>query len=61
MLFWKANNFIYLFILFYLFVMFALHSRESELHRSILDGRSALTWELPFSRCLSHIKTGASR
>ena len=61
MLFWRANNFIYLFILFYLLVMFVLHSRESELYRSNLDGRSALAWELPFSRCLSHIKTGASR
>ena len=34
--------------------IFILHSRESELYRYILDGTSALAWELPFLRCLGH-------
>ena len=50
---------------FVLFAIFILHSRESELYRYTLDGKSALAWELPFSRflwatCLPH-KGGASR
>ena len=35
---------------FVLFAIFILHSRESELYRYTLDGKSALAWELPFSR-----------
>ena len=37
---------------FVLFAIFILHSRESELYRYTLDGKSALAWELPFSRFL---------
>ena len=40
----------------YLFI-FILHSRESELYRYILDGTSALAWELPFLRCLGHLSS----
>ena len=48
---------------FVLFAIFILHSRESELYCYTLDGKSALAWELPFSRflwatCLLH-KGGA--
>ena len=31
-----------------LFAIFILHSRESELYRYTLDGKSALAWELPW-------------
>ena len=46
-------------LFFVLFAIFILHSRESELYRYTLDGKSALAWELPFSRflwatCLPH-------
>ena len=41
-------------IIFFVFVHIFLHSRESELYRYILDGTSALAWELPFLRCLGH-------
>ena len=41
---------------FYLFAIFILHLRESELYRYILDVRSALAWELPF-RCLGHLSS----
>ena len=54
--------------LFVLFAIFILHSRESELYRYTLDGKSALAWELPFSRFMGlfiglffevfHIKVG---
>ena len=37
--------------------LFILHSRESELYRYILDGMSALAWELPFPRCLGQISS----
>ena len=37
--------------------IFILHSRESELYRYILDGKSALAWELPFPRCLGHLSS----
>ena len=40
-----------------LFAIFILHSRESELYRYILDGTSAVAWELPFSRCLGHLSS----
>ena len=46
------------FVLFFvLFAIFILHSRESELYRYILDGKSALAWELPFSRFMSHLSS----
>ena len=38
-----------------LFAIFILHSRESELYRYIFDGKSALAWELPFSRFMGHL------
>ena len=47
---------------FVLFAIFILHSRESELYRYTLDGKSALAWELPFSRFYGspvfHMKVG---
>ena len=58
--------YLHLFLFFVLFAIFILHSRESELYRYTLDRKSALAWELPFSRfflwatCLPH-KGGASR
>ena len=42
---------------FVLFAIFILHSRESELHRYTLDGKSALAWELPFSRFVGHLSS----
>ena len=45
-----------LFFLF-LFAMFILHSRESELYRYTLDANSALAWELPFSRFMGHLSS----
>ena len=38
--------------IFYVLLMFILHSRESKLYRSLLDGMSALAWEFPFPKCL---------
>ena len=46
---------LYLFYVFVLFATFILHSRESKLYRYTLDGKSALAWELPFSRFLGHL------
>ena len=43
------------FCFFVLFAIFILHSRESELYRYTLDGKSALAWELPFSRFMGHL------
>ena len=40
-----------------LFVIFILHSRESELYRYTLDGKSALAWELPFLRFMGHLSS----
>ena len=40
---------------FFLFAIFILHSRESELYRYTLDGKSELAWELPFSRFMGHL------
>ena len=37
-----------LLLFFFVLFIFILHSRESELHCYILDGKSALAWELPF-------------
>ena len=42
---------------FFLFAIFILHSRESELYRYTLDGKSALAWELPFSRFMGHLSS----
>ena len=47
---------------FFLFTKFIFHSRESELYRHVLDGISALTWELfrgVWATCFPH-KGGAS-
>ena len=54
------SNFFYplVFVLFFvLFAIFILHSRESELYRYTLDGKSALAWELPFSRFMGHLSS----
>ena len=45
------------FFFFVLFAIFILHSRESELYRYTLDGKSALAWELPFSRFMGHLSS----
>ena len=50
---WKGIVFFFCIVLF----IFILHSRESELHRYILDGKSALAWELPFPRYLGHLSS----
>ena len=42
---------------FVLFAIFILHSRESELYRYTLDGKSALAWELPFLRFMGHLSS----
>ena len=42
---------------FVLFAIFILHSRESELYRYTLNGKSALAWELPFSRFMGHLSS----
>ena len=46
---WVIDCFLFFFVLFAIFI---LHSRESKLYRYTLDGKSALAWELPFSRFL---------
>ena len=43
--------------IFFFFAIFILHSRESELYRYTLDGKSALAWELPFSRFTGHLSS----
>ena len=40
-------------IFFFLFAIFILHSRESDVSLCFLDGKSALAWELPFPGHLS--------
>ena len=40
-----------------LFAIFVLHLRGSELYRYTLDGKSALAWELPFSRFMGHLSS----
>ena len=40
-----------------LFAIFILHSRESELYRYTLDGKSALAWELPFLRFMDPLSS----
>ena len=37
--------------------IFILHSRESKLNRYVLDGMSALAWDLPFTRRLGHLSS----
>ena len=53
------------FYIFFYFAIFILHSRESKLYRYILDGMSALAWELPFCDLsgppVFHIKAEMSR
>ena len=44
-------------VFFFLFAIFIFHSRESRLHRYILNGSSALAWELPFPICLGHLSS----
>ena len=39
------------------FTIFILHSRESELHRYVLDGMSAIAGELLFPRRLGHLSS----
>ena len=52
------NSSFYLsFVIFVIFAIFILHSRESELYRYTLDGKSALAWELPFSRFIGHLSS----
>ena len=48
---------VFFFCFFVLFAIFILHSRESELYRYTLDGKSALAWELPFSRFMGHLSS----
>ena len=43
------------YVIFFLFTIFILHSRESELHRNVLDGMSAFARELLFPKCLGHL------
>ena len=50
------KKFITFFFVLYLLI-FILHSRECEMYRYILDGTSALAWELPFFRCLGHLSS----
>ena len=45
------------FYFFILFAIFILHSRESELYRYTLDSKSALAWELPFSRFMGRLSS----
>ena len=52
----SINLFLFIY-LFYLFAIFILHARESELYRYTLDGKSALAWELPFSRFMGHLSS----
>ena len=54
----KVQMIVYVCIFLYLYLfIFILHSRESELYRYILDGTSALAWELPFLRCVGHLSS----
>ena len=40
-----------------LFAIFILHSRESKFYCYTLDEKSALAWELPFSRFMVHLSS----
>ena len=53
----KSNCMKIFVFVFVLFAIFILHSRESELYRYTLDGKSALAWELPFSRFMGHLSS----
>ena len=60
---YRQNRALYAYF-FILFAIFILHLRESELYRYIMDGTSALGWELPFAMSappVFHIKVEASR
>ena len=52
----RIGRIFFLFFLF-LFAIFILHSRESELYRYTLDGKSALAWQLPFPRFMGHLSS----
>ena len=55
--FYNENKVGVFFLFFVLFAIFILHSRERELYRYTLDGKSALAWELPFSRFMGHLSS----
>ena len=52
---WLAGLLQPVFLIF--FFLPILHSRESKLYRYILDGASALTWELQFQSCQGHLSS----
>ena len=52
---YNQRYFLFNCFVFVLFAIFILHSRESELYRYTLDGKSALAWVLPFSRFMGHL------
>ena len=53
----ETGGLYFLFFILFLFAIFILHLRESELYRYTLDGKSALAWELPFSRFMNHLSS----
>ena len=57
MLLYRFIKIMFVLFFFVLFAIFILHSRESELYRYTLDGKSALAWELPFSRFMGHLSS----
>ena len=42
---------------FFLLAIFIFHSRKSKLYRYVLDGMSALAWELLFPKYLDHLSS----
>ena len=52
----NKSIFRYMYI-YFLFTIFILHSGESDLYRYVLDGMSALAWELLLPRCLGHLSS----
>ena len=44
-------------VFFFLFAIFILHSRESELYCYVLYGKFALAWELLFPWCLGPLSS----
>ena len=53
----RPNSDVRFLFCFVLFAIFILHLRKSELYRYTLDGKSALAWELPFSRFMGHLSS----
>ena len=45
------------FVFFFCFICHIYPPFESELYRYTLDGKSALAWELPFSRFMGHLSS----